>query len=234
MNEKEFISYLEKLGINIDENKLFQLEKYYELLVTKNQVMNLTNITEKESVYLKHFYDSITLTIIHNFMDCESICDIGTGAGFPGVVLKIIFPHLKVVLIDSLEKRIKFLNELINELQLNDIEAIHIRAEDYARKNREMFDIVTSRAVAKLSILNELCLPLVKVNGFFISMKGSAEEELNEINNNLKLLGGQILEVKSFLLPYENSKRTLIKIKKAKKSDTKYPRDFKEIKKKPL
>ena len=186
MNEQEFINYLEKLGINIDESKLKQLERYYEFLVEKNKVMNLTNIIEKESVYLKHFYDSMTLTMIHDFMECKSVCDIGTGAGFPGVVLKIMFPHLKVVLIDSLEKRIKFLNKLIDELQLKNIKAIHISAEDYAKKNIEMFDIVTSRAVARLSILNELCLPLVKINGSFISMKGNAEDELNEINDNLK------------------------------------------------
>lgn len=234
MNENEFIEYVKELGIEVDDVKLHNLSKYFELLVQKNEVMNLTNIVEKESVYLKHFYDSLTLMMVYNFNNCENVCDIGTGAGFPGLVLKIMFPHLKVVLVDSLDKRIKFLNEVIAELNLEGVEALHIRAEDYAKKNRSTFDLVVSRAVAKLSILTELCLPLAKVKGHFISMKGNADEEVKEINNNLKILGGEIVEIKQFLLPNENSNRALIKIKKNKETDKKYPRDFKEIKRKPL
>jgi 16S rRNA (guanine527-N7)-methyltransferase len=234
MNEQVFINYLSQLGIEINQNQLQQLNRYYELLIEKNKVMNLTNITLKEDVYLKHFYDSLTLAKVCNFKNQNSLCDIGTGAGFPGIVLKIIYPHLKVVLIDSLEKRITFLKEVIDDLKLNDIEAMHIRAEEYAKKKQNIFDIVTSRAVARLNVLTELCLPLVKVDGYFISMKAHAEDEIAEIDNNLKILNSEITEINTFLLPIEESSRTLIKIKKKKIIDQKYPRDFKEIKRKPL
>ncbi len=234
MTEKEFVKALNKLGIDIDEDKLGKLDKYYHILIEKNKIMNLTNIIRKEEVYLKHYYDSLTISLVINFNKQKSLCDIGTGAGFPGIVLKILFPHLKVVLIDSLAKRITFLNEVIEELDLKDIEVIHVRAEDYARKNNKKFDVVVSRAVAKLNILNELCLPLVKIGGCFISMKGYADEELKNIDKNLAELNSEILEIKRFLLPLEESQRTLIKIKKINSINKKYPREFKEIKKKPL
>jgi 16S rRNA (guanine527-N7)-methyltransferase len=234
MNEKQFITEVNKIGIDIDRKKLDLLEKYYNMLFEKNKVMDLTNIIEKESVYLKHFYDSLTLFKIVNLNEVTNLCDIGSGAGFPGIVIKIVFPNIKIVLIDSLEKRIKFLNEVIEELDLKNIEAIHIRAEDYARKNREVFDIVTSRAVAKLPILTELAIPMVKINGFFIAMKANAEEELEVISNNLKLLNSVLYDTKSFYLPFEESRRMLIRIKKLEKTNLRYPRDFKEIKKKPL
>ncbi|MFA5408001.1 MAG: 16S rRNA (guanine(527)-N(7))-methyltransferase RsmG [Bacilli bacterium] len=234
MNEKEFIEALKQLSITLNKKQQYQLSKYYEMLVEKNKVINLTNITEKESVYLKHFYDSLTLSMVCDFNKYESLCDIGTGAGFPGLVLKIVFPHLKVVLIDSLEKRITFLNEVISDLKLQDIEAIHIRAEEYAKSNREKYDIVTSRAVARLSVLSELCLPIVKVGGYFISMKAHAEEEIKEIDENLKKLNSEIELVKTFMLPIEESMRTFIVIKKTKITDKRYPREFKEIKRKPL
>ncbi|MDD2202769.1 MAG: 16S rRNA (guanine(527)-N(7))-methyltransferase RsmG [Bacilli bacterium] len=234
MTEKEFVKALNKLGIDIDEDKLGKLDKYYHILIEKNKIMNLTNIIRKEEVYLKHYYDSLTISLVINFNKQKSLCDIGTGAGFPGIVLKILFPHLKVVLIDSLAKRITFLNEVIEELDLKDIEVIHVRAEDYARKNNKKFDVVVSRAVAKLNILNELCLPLVKIGGCFISMKGYADEELKNIDKNLAELNSEILEIKRFLLPLEESQRTLIKIKKINSINKKYPREFKEIKRKPL
>jgi 16S rRNA (guanine527-N7)-methyltransferase len=234
MNEKQFITEVNKIGIDINSEKLHLLEKYYNMLFEKNKVMDLTNIIEKESVYLKHFYDSLTLFKMINLNEVNNLCDIGSGAGFPGLVIKIIFPNIKIVLIDSLEKRIKFLNEVIEELDLKNIEAINIRAEDYARKNREVFDIVTSRAVAKLPILTELAIPMVKINGFFIAMKANAEEELEVISNNLKLLNSVLYDTKSFYLPFEESRRMLIRIKKIEKTNLKYPRDFKEIKKKPL
>ena len=234
MNEKEFIDAVKQLGIEIKDEQLKQLERYYELLVEKNKVMNLTNIILKEDVYLKHFYDSLTLTMICNFREQNNLCDIGTGAGLPGVVLKIMYPHLNVVLIDSLEKRIKFLNEVKIDLKLENLEIIHSRAEDYAKKHFDMYDVVTSRAVARLSILNELCLPIVRVGGYFISMKSHAEEEIKEISNNLKILNSEIAKTEMFSLPIEGSIRTLIKIKKKNKIDRKYPREFKEIKRKPL
>ncbi|MDD4298110.1 MAG: 16S rRNA (guanine(527)-N(7))-methyltransferase RsmG [Bacilli bacterium] len=234
MNEKVFIEYITKLGIDIDEEKINQLRKYHELIVEKNKVMNLTNITKKEDVYLKHFYDSLTINYIYDLKQSISLCDVGTGAGFPGIVLKIMFPQLKVVLIDSLGKRIAFLKEVIKALNLKSIEAIHVRAEDYARMNRETFDVVTSRAVAHLNILNELCLPLVKKGGYFISMKGHAEEEAKEAENSFKILKSEIVDIKTFSLPFEESVRTLIKIRKNEATTKTFPRNFKEIKRKPL
>lgn len=234
MNKETFVESLKELGIKIENDQLKLLSDYYELLIEKNKVMNLTNITEEDAVYLKHFYDSLTICRVCDFNNIKSLCDVGTGAGFPGLVLKIVFPNLKVVLVDSLEKRIKFLNDVINSLKLKDIEAVHVRAEDYAKNNRENFDVVTSRAVARLSVLTELCIPMTKVNGYFISMKAHAEEELLEISQNLNTLGSEISKIDTFSLPIEDSIRTLIKIKKLKITDKKYPRDFKEIKRKPL
>lgn len=234
MNKVEFIEETKKIGIEINQYQLNQLDQYYEMLVETNKKINLTNIIEAEDVYLKHFYDSLAIAKICNLANINSLCDIGTGAGFPGMVLKIIYPNIKMVLIDSTEKKIKFLNEVIEKLQLKNIEAINIRAEAYASNNREVFDIVTSRAVARLSILTELCLPLVKINGYFISMKGNAKEELDEIENNLQKLNSKIEKIEIFTLPKEESHRTLILIKKEKATEKRYPREFREIKKKPL
>lgn len=234
MNKVEFIEETKKIGIEINQYQLNQLDQYYEMLVETNKKINLTNIIEVEDVYLKHFYDSLAIAKICNLANINSLCDIGTGAGFPGMVLKIIYPNIKMVLIDSTEKKIKFLNEVIEKLQLKNIEAINIRAEAYASNNREVFDIVTSRAVARLSILTELCLPLVKINGYFISMKGNAKEELDEIENNLQKLNSKIEKIEIFTLPKEESHRTLILIKKEKATEKRYPREFREIKKKPL
>jgi len=186
MNKNEFIEETKKLGIEINKLQQKQLEVFYEMLLEANKVMNLTNIIEEEDVYLKHFYDSLTIVKVCDLSKINSMCDVGTGAGFPGIVLKIIYPNIKMVLIDSTEKKIKFLNEVIDALGLEDINAINARAEEYANDHRDSFDIVTSRAVAKLSILTELCLPLVKINGYFISMKGNAQEELEVMVNNLK------------------------------------------------
>ena len=173
MNKNKFIEELKKINIVLDEKQLNQLEKYYELLVEYNKVMNLTGITEKEEVYLKHFYDSLTIIKVIDLKNVNSLCDIGTGAGFPGLVLKIVFPNLKVTLLDSLNKRINFLNTVIEELKLENIETIHARAEEYAILNRNKFDITTSRAVAHLSILLEYAIPITKENGYFIPLKGN-------------------------------------------------------------
>lgn len=234
MNENVFVNYVEDLGIDLTEDKLLKLNKYYELLIEKNKVMNLTTITEKEDVYLKHFYDSLTLLLVCDLNKVNNLCDVGTGAGLPGLVLKIVFPHLKVVLVDSLEKRVKFLKEVVLELELDNVEIYHIRGEEFSRKNRNMFDIVVTRAVSQLSILNEICLPMVKLNGYYISMKGNALEELDNSKHSLNILNSDIEEIKEFNLPIEDSKRMLIKIKKAKEINPKYPREYKEIKKKPL
>ena len=217
MKIEEFIIEVEKLGINLTEEQLKKLEHFYELLISWNEKMNLTRITEKEEVYLKHFYDSLTLAKVVDLKEIDTLCDVGSGAGFPGIVLKIVFPNLKIALIDSLQKRVNYLNEISKELELKDIVAIHTRCEDYAKINREKFDIVTARAVANLKMLSELCIPMVKVNGYFIAMKANAEDEIKESKNILNELNSKIEEVNEFNLPKEESKRTLIKIKLIKK-----------------
>ncbi len=233
MNKETFIKELNHIGINIDEEKLNQLETYYDMLIEYNNHTNLTRITEKEEVYLKHFYDSLTL-IKAIKLDSQSILDVGTGAGFPGLVLKIVFPTLDITLVDSLNKRIIFLNSVIEKLKLKNIKAIHARAEEYVKENKETFDIVTSRAVANLQVLSELCIPAVKVNGYFIPMKADANEEIANARNAIKLLGGKLDDNIIFDLPNNEGLRTLIKIKKISNTSVKYPRKFNEIKKNPL
>ncbi len=234
MNEKEFVKYVKELNIELDDIKLNQLKKYYELLITWNEKINLTAITDQEQVYLKHFYDSLTLSKIIDLNQELSLVDIGTGAGFPGIVLKILFPNLKITLIDSLNKRIEFLKLVIKELNLKDIEAIHTRIEEYSKVNREQFDIATARAVAPLNILLEYSIPMIKRNGYFVPMKANIDKEVTNSKNALKLLDASIIEKIDFKLPKENSNRTLIKIKKLKSTSNKYPRKYVEIKKRPL
>ena len=234
MNEKEFVKYIKELNIELDDIKLNQLKKYYELLITWNEKINLTAITDQEQVYLKHFYDSLTLSKIIDLNQELSLVDIGTGAGFPGIVLKILFPNLKITLIDSLNKRIEFLKLVIKELNLKDIEAIHTRIEEYSKVNREQFDIATARAVAPLNILLEYSIPMIKRNGYFVPMKANIDKEVTNSKNALKLLDASIIEQIDFKLPKENSNRTLIKIKKLKSTSNKYPRKYVEIKKRPL
>lgn len=233
MNQSEFEVYLKELGISLTDIQKKQLERYYELLVEYNKVMNLTGITEHDEVYLKHFYDSLTLSRACDLRRDISLCDIGTGAGFPGMVLKIVFPNLHVTLVDSLNKRVEFLKVVVKELDLKGIELVSARAEEYALKNRECFDIVTSRAVAALPILLEYSIPLVKINGYFIPMKGSKKEE-EESLNALKVLSSRIEKIDTFFLPKEESMRTLYIIKKLEKTSSKYPRKFSDIKKKSL
>ena len=233
MNQNDFINELNNLNIYPSELQLKQLDRYYELLIQYNKVMNLTGITEKEDVYLKHFYDSLTIVKVINLDNEYSLCDIGTGAGFPGVVLKILFPKLKVTLVDSLNKRINFLNIVIDELNLTGIVAIQDRIEEYGKKHRELFDIATARAVASLNVLLEFSIPLVKINGYFIPLKGKLEQEPSYQNalNELHC----IIEKKIFFqLPKENSSRNLLLIKKCKRTDKKYPRDNAKIKKQHL
>ena len=233
MNKKEFINALKELNISITPLQLEKLDIYYNLLIEENKKYNLTAITNKEDVYLKHFYDSLTLTKIITLSN-QHICDIGTGAGFPGIVLKIIFPDLKVTLLDSTEKKCKFLKLIISKLNLNNIDVINERAEIYSKTTREKYDIVTSRAVAPLKHLLEYSIPLVKVNGYYIAMKGDISKEIVGIDIYEKKL--DIKEVKrlSFELPKENSIRTLIKYQKIAKTNIKYPRRYTEIKKKEI
>lgn len=224
MNIEVFKEEVEKLGISLTDDQLNQLALFYQLLLSWNEKMNLTRITNQEEVYLKHFYDSLTLYKEIKLETVDTLCDVGSGAGFPGIVLKIAFPNLDITLIDSLQKRVNYLNEIIKELKLSNIRAIHTRCEDYARVNREKYEVVTARAVANLKVLSELCLPLVKENGYFIAMKGKATEELDEAKAMIGTLGGKIEHINEFNLPLEESNRTLIKIKKEKKTDKIYPR----------
>lgn len=233
MNKEEFIVAVKDLDINITDKMLNDLNTYYKMLIDYNSHTNLTRITEENEVYLKHFYDSLTLVKAID-LDNQTLLDIGTGAGFPGLVLKIVFPNLKVTLVDSLNKRITFLKSVIEKLNLKDIEAIHARAEEYILDKRESFDIVTSRAVANLNTLSELCIPFVKVGGYFVPMKADVKEELKSAEKGVKTLGGVLKDTIIFELPYDAGTRTLIKIEKLVKTSVKYPRKFSEIKKKPL
>lgn len=233
MNKQEFINEVLKLNINLTEKQLDQFEIYYKLLIKENAKYNLTAITNKEDVYLKHFYDSITLSKIVKLTNQE-ICDIGTGAGFPGIVLKIVFPNLKVTLVEATEKKCKFLNIVIKELGLKKITIINKRAEIYSKEVREKFDIVTSRAVAPLKHLLEYSIPLVKVNGIYIAMKSDISKEIEGISNYEKKLNIQEEKILTMNLPIENSLRTLIRYKKYAKTNPIYPRKYNEIKKKEI
>lgn len=230
MNLDLFIEETKKLGIELTSQQLEKLNQFYELLISWNQKMNLTRIIEKEDVYLKHFYDSLTLSKVIDLKQGLTLCDVGSGAGFPGIVLKICFPNLKITLLDSLQKRVNYLNEIIKELDLKNIEAIHTRAEDYAKQNREKFDIVTARAVANLKILSELCIPMVKVNGLFIAMKANIEEEIENSTEILKKLDSKIEKIETFYLPIENSIRNIIMIQKQKITNNLYPRRIEKMK----
>ena len=214
MKEQEFLIETKKLGIDITKEQLDKLKEFYNLMIEKNKVMNLTRITEEEDVYLKHFYDSLTLVKAVDLTKDLTLCDVGTGAGFPGMVLKIIFPNLKITLIDSLQKRINYLNEVIDKLNLKDIEAIHARSEDYIKNNNQKFDIVTSRAVANLKKLSELTLPLLKENGTFIAMKANLTTEIEDSKQIINKLNCQIKDIISFNLIKEESVRNLVVITK--------------------
>ena len=234
MNLDDLKLELSKIGVTLTKNQGKTLHKYFDLVIEENEKINLTRITEKKEFYLKHFYDSLTLIKAYDLSKDIKLLDFGTGAGFPGIVLKICYPNLKVTLIDALDKRCNFLNYVIDTLGLTDIEVIHERGENFSKRHREKYDLVTSRAVARLNILNEICLPLVKVNGYFIPMKGNLDEELKQAEKSIELLNSKIEEVITFNLPIENSVRNLVKIKKLGKNKRIYPRNFDKIKKNPL
>lgn len=234
MNLNEFIKKVKELGIELSDHQINQFNKFYELLIEYNRVMNLTGITEYNEVLEKHFYDSLTASNKIDFNNA-TLADIGAGAGFPCIPLKIAFPSLKISVVDSLTKRMNFLNTVIKELGLRDIRCFAMRGEEFAKLHREEFDYVTARAVARLNILNEICIPLVKVGGYFIALKGSEGlTEIEECKDAFKKLGAKIEIIDEFNLPSENSKRINIFIKKLNNSNSLYPRDFAKIKKSPL
>lgn len=224
-------------NITLSDKQIEQFLLYYERLTEKNKVMNLTAITEYEEVIHKHFLDSLSLVLVPVFEGKGSLIDVGTGAGFPGIPLKIAFPELKVVLLDSLNKRVNFLNEVIDELGITGIEAVHGRAEDAGRnpQYREKFDFCVSRAVANLATLSEYTMPFVKPGGYFIPYKsGKAEEEIKESGKAAELLSGKIKDKISFIIPDTDMERTLILIQKTAPIHKKYPRKAGTPQKEPL
>ena len=227
-NFDAIIAYCNDKGIELKEEQLSMLSSFYEMLVEKNKVMNLTGITEWDDVVLRHYIDSISISEIMNLNDFRGkVLDLGTGAGFPGIPLKIIFPNLQITLFDSLNKRIRFLQEVIDELELKNIEAIHGRAEEFGKNSdyREQYDLVVSRAVANIATLSEYCLPFVKVGGSFISYKtDSIEEEISNSGKAVSILGGKIERVEHFTLPNTDMERSLLQIKKIKTTSKKFPR----------
>lgn len=220
-------SKAKELSLTFSERQIKQFEDYYRILIEWNHVMNLTAITEYEEVVEKHFIDSLSIINAVDFSEIFNIIDIGTGAGFPGIPLKIAFPDINITLLDSLNKRVKFLNEVIEQLGLNNINAIHGRAEDYAKQKeyREQYDLCVSRAVANLSTLSEYCLPYVKINGLFIPYKsGDIDVELEKSEHAVSILGGVVSDVIRFQLPGTDIGRSFVKIKKIKSTGKKYPR----------
>jgi len=227
---------MNELGIQLTDIQKQQFVDYYELLIEKNKVMNLTAITEFKEVINKHFIDSVSLIKAYELSN-QKILDLGTGAGFPGIPLKIVFPDTEIVLLDSLNKRILFLNEVIQKLGFKKITALHGRAEDYGkdRNYREQFDLCVSRAVAKLSSLSEYCLPFVKKEGCFVSYKsGQVETELEESAKAIKVLGAKVEKVKEFILPGTDIERTLVVLKKIKNTPSNYPRSAGKPSKEPI
>ncbi len=228
MNEQQFIEALKEKGIELSDMQIAQFKKYFELLVEWNEKMNLTAITDLEGVYLKHFFDSISPSFYFDFSKVVTVCDVGgAGAGFPSIPIKICFPHLQVTIVDSLNKRITFLNHLSDELQLENMHFVHARAEEFGQnlKYREQFDVVTARAVARLSVLAELCVPLAKQDGYFVALKAAAgAEELKDAKKALTTLGVKLREEFSFKLPVEESDRILYIFDKIKGTPKKYPR----------
>ena len=228
MSKEELLkSSAASIGVELNDTQVQQFIKYHEILVEWNSFMNLTGITEYEEVVQKHFVDSLALCKSLDVSKVSTLIDIGTGAGFPGIPLKIAYPHLKVTLLDSLQKRIKFLNEVVSQLGLQDVETIHGRAEDFAKPSmkRESYDVCVSRAVSNLASLSEYCLPYVNLGGYFIPYKsGKVDEELEEAKKAVFLLGGKIEEEVKFSLPDSDISRSLIKIKKVSATPKKYPR----------
>ncbi|ADQ59921.1 16S rRNA (guanine(527)-N(7))-methyltransferase RsmG [Lactobacillus amylovorus] len=239
MNPEKFVLELSKHNFELTDKQKQQFKLYFKMLIEVNEHVNLTRITEEDEVYLKHFYDSITplFTFGAVFKDGATLCDVGAGAGFPSIPLKILKPGLKVTIVDSLQKRLNFLKDLISELGLTDVELVHGRAEDVGQNKlyRERFDIVTARAVARMSVLSEYCLPLVKKGGYFVALKGpKAEDELDDGKKALEVLGGKLIKDEELTLPASEEERTLVLVQKVKSTPKKYPRQAGTPRRKPI
>ncbi len=227
MNDNLLRDKAKEIGIELTDLQIDQFNEFYRLMVEWNKVMNLTGITEYEEVVEKHFIDSLSLVKVIDISQVDSVIDVGTGAGFPGIPLKIAFPHLNFTLLDSLNKRIKFLNEVIENIGLENITTIHGRAEDFAKQEnyREQFDLCVSRAVANLATLSEYCLPYVKVGGRFVSYKsGEIDEEVENSKTAIKVLGGKLKKIEKFQLLGTDIGRSFVEIQKVKNTGKKFPR----------
>lgn len=237
MQPEQFKEAVEALGFTVTEQMMEQFAKYTTFLQEWNEKINLTAITETEEVYLKHFYDSIVVAKYVDLSNPAKLVDVGSGAGFPSIPLKILLPHLEITIIDSLMKRINFLQLLVDELGLEGVHLFHGRAEDLGqdKEHREQYDFATARAVARMSVLSEYCLPFVKVGGKFLALKGDkGEEELRQARQALKILGGEVERVEVFDLPLDAGERSILEIKKSKRTPKKYPRQAGIANKKPL
>lgn len=239
MNPEQFDQELIKHNITLSDKQKQQFKTYFKELVAANEHVNLTRITEEDEVYLKHFFDSVTplFTFKDTFKEGITLCDVGAGAGFPSIPLKILMPSLKVTIVDSLAKRLSFLKDLIAKLELSDVDLVHGRAEDVGQNKlyREKFELVTARAVANMTVLSEYCLPLVKEGGYFLALKGpKSSEELDESKVALQVLGGKLIETEELILPGTDDQRTLLLVQKIKKTPNKYPRQAGTPRRKPI
>lgn len=230
MNREEFIEETKKLGINITEEIMNKFDTYINFLIEYNEHTNLTAIKHYESILLKHFFDSLMLEHYFDFKNTKRILDIGTGAGFPGMILAIMHPKIEVTLLDSNNKKLKFLELLSEKINVKNIKTVHERAEDYVNLERQKFDVVTSRAVSDLEILSELSIPFLKIGGYFIPLKGKIDDELNRSKEIIKILGGNIKNIFNYELIKENSTRNIILIEKVSDTPNKYPRNYSQIK----
>lgn len=233
MNKEEFIKEVKKLNIDINDDIIKKIDIYKDFLIEYNSHTNLTAIKDEKDIYLKHFYDSLTITKVIDLNYYENLLDVGSGAGFPGMVLKIFYPHLNVTLLDSNNKKITFLELLSKKLNIN-IELINDRVENYSKSNLNKYDIVTSRAVANLRVLSELSLPLVKKDGYFIPLKGNILEELKDAKETISIMNSEIIDIKSFNLYNNDNLRNILLIKKNKLTNVEKLRDYTKIIKKPL
>ena len=232
MTFKDNIEKLLNIKFTLEHQKMFDV--YYQYLIEYNKITNLTRIVDETEVYYKHFYDSLTLASTIDMNQIQTLCDMGAGAGFPSIPLKIMYPHLEITIVDSLNKRIVFLENLVAKLELSKIQMIHDRVELYALKNQNKFDLVTARALGHMSLITEMGIPMIKKNGYFIGLKAqNYEEELNESRIGIKILGGEIMDIKAFDLPLDLGHRVHIIIKKTKQVNG-YPRSFVMMTKKPL